>query len=90
MTEKMVEEKNTSRNIGIALFILGVLSMHGLVITNFWLIVIGIIPPMTMWGIIPAMSTLGILTWGLGVPAGVMLMVIGGLIYGRRTEEGNE
>jgi len=72
------------KKLGIVFFALGVILMHAILTVNFWLIVLGIIPEKTLFGIIPAMSSLGSVAWGLGPPIGAVLMVIGGLIYGRK------
>ena len=79
-----------SKNFGLALFALGIFCMHALMTVNFWLIVLRIIPEATLWGIVPATSWWGILAWAFGPPAGAVLMVIGGLIYGRQTKEVGE
>ena len=71
------------RNTGLFLFFLGVFCMHAFMTLNFWLIVIGIVPENTMFGIIPATSLWGSLAWGLGPPVGAVLMVLGGFIYRR-------
>jgi hypothetical protein len=72
---------------GLAVFTLGVFFMHILMTVNFWLIVVGIVPDATLYGIVPSTSTWGGLAWGLGPPVGAVLMVIGGFIYGRRAKE---
>ena len=75
------------RTWGIVIFSLGIFCMHILMTVNFWLIVIGIVPGATLWGVVPATSPIGGLAWGLGPPIGAVLMVIGGFIYGRKTKE---
>ena len=82
-----MEEKNYAKMWGLVFFALGIFSMHAFMTGNFWLIVLGIIPAATLFGIVPAMGLWGTLTWGLGPPIGAVLMVIGGLIYGRRVKE---
>jgi hypothetical protein len=72
---------------GLAVLALGVFCMHILMTVNFWLIVVGIVPEATLWGIVSSTSTWGGLAWGLGPPIGAVLMVIGGFIYGRRSKE---
>jgi hypothetical protein len=72
---------------GLVLFALGVFCMHGLMTLNFWLIVVGIVPEATLWGIVSSTSLWGGLAWGLGPPVGAVLMVIGGLIYGEKAKE---
>jgi hypothetical protein len=72
---------------GLAVFTLGVFCMHILMTVNFWLIVVGIVPEATLYGIVPSTSTWGGLSWGLGPPVGAVLMVIGGFIYGRKAKE---
>lgn len=72
---------------GLAVYALGIFCMHVLMTLNFWLIVVRIVPTGTLWGILPATSLGGALAWGLGPPIGAVLMVIGGLIYGRRGKE---
>jgi hypothetical protein len=72
---------------GLVVFALGVSCMHILMTVNFWLIVAGIVPDATLYGIVPSTSTWGGLAWGLGPPIGAVLMVLGGFIYGRRAKE---
>jgi hypothetical protein len=72
---------------GLVVFALGVFFMHILMTVNFWLIVVGIVPEATLYGIVPSTSTWGGLAWGLGPPVGAVLMVIGGFIYGRKAKE---
>jgi hypothetical protein len=72
---------------GLLVFGLGIISMHALMTLNFWLIVAGIVPGATLYGIVPATSLLGGLAWGLGPPVGAVLMVVGGLIYGQEGKE---
>jgi hypothetical protein len=72
---------------GLVAFALGIFSMHVLMTVNFWLIVLGIVPGATLFGLVPATSLWGGLAWGLGPPVGAVLMVIGGLIYGRKGKE---
>jgi hypothetical protein len=71
----------------LVVFALGIFSMHVLMTVNFWLIVVGLVPEATLWGILPSASTWGVLAWGLGPPIGALLMVVGGLIYGRKAKE---
>jgi len=75
------------RTSGLVVFALGIVCMHLLMTLNFWLIVLGIVPEGTLWAIMPATSLWGALAWGLGPPIGAVLMVVGGLIYGRRGKE---
>jgi hypothetical protein len=75
------------RTSGLVIFAIGVVCMHLLMTLNFWLIVVGIVPEGTLWGIVSAASLWGALAWGLGPPIGAVLMVIGGLICGRRGKE---
>lgn len=72
---------------GLVVFALGIFCMHILMTVNFWLIVLGVVPEATLWGIVPATSTWGGLAWGLGPPIGAVLMVLGGLVYGRKAKE---
>jgi hypothetical protein len=72
---------------GLVIFALGIFCMHILMTVNFWLIVVGVVPEATLWGIVSATSLWGGLAWGLGPPIGAVLMVIGGLIYGRKPKE---
>jgi hypothetical protein len=72
---------------GLMVFALGVFFMHILMTVNFWLIVVGIVPEATLYGIVPSTSTWGGLAWGLGPPIGAVLMVVGGFIYGRKAKE---
>jgi hypothetical protein len=72
---------------GLVVFALGVFYMHVLMTLNFWLIVLGIIPDATLYGIVSSSSTWGGLAWGLGPPVGAVLMVLGGFIYGRKAKE---
>ena len=72
---------------GLVIFGLGVFCMHVLMTLNFWLIVLGIVPDATLYGIVSSTSTWGGLAWGLGPPVGAVLMVIGGFIYGRKAKE---
>ena len=76
-----------SKAWGLVVFALGVFCMHVLMTVNFWLIVLGVVPEATLWGIVPSTSLWGVLAWGLGPPIGAVLMVIGGLIYGRKAKE---
>jgi hypothetical protein len=76
-----------SKTWGWVVFALGIFCMHVLMTVNFWLIVLGIVPGATLFGMVPATSLLGGLAWGLGPPVGAVLMVIGGLIYGRKAKE---
>lgn len=76
-----------SKTWGLVLFALGVFCMHILMTVNFWLIVVGVVPEATLWGIVSSTSLWGGLAWGLGPPIGAVLMVIGGFIYGRKTGE---
>lgn len=73
--------------LGLVAFAIGVFLMHALITVNFWLIVVGVFPDATVWGILPATSRLGGLAWALGPPVGAVLMVLGGLIYGRGGKE---
>ena len=72
---------------GLVVFALGVFCMHVLMTLNFWLIVLGIVPDATLYGIVSSNSTWGGLAWGLGPPIGAVLMVLGGFIYGKRDKE---
>ena len=72
---------------GLVVFALGVFCMHILMTLNFWLIVLGIVPDATLYGIVSSSSTWGGLAWGLGPPVGAVLMVLGGFIYGRKAKE---
>ena len=72
---------------GLVVFVLGVFCMHILMTVNFWLIVLGLVPDATLYGIVSSSSTWGGLAWGLGPPIGAVLMVLGGLIYGRKAKE---
>ena len=72
---------------GLVVFALGVFCMHVLMTLNFWLIVLGIAPDATLYGIVSSNSTWGGLAWGLGPPVGAALMVLGGFIYGRQPKE---
>jgi hypothetical protein len=65
-----------ARRWGLAVFSLGVFCRHILMTLNFWLIVLGVLPEATLWGIVPATSLWGGLAWGLGPPIGAVLMVI--------------
>ena len=76
-----------SKTWGLVVFVLGIFCMHILMTVNFWLIVLGVVPEATLWGIVPATSAWGSLAWGLGPPIGAVLMVLGGLIYGRKAKE---
>ena len=76
-----------SKRLGLVVFALGVFCMHVLMTANFWLIVLGIVPEATLFGLVPSTSLWGGLAWGLGPPIGAMLMVVGGLIYGRKAKE---
>jgi hypothetical protein len=73
--------------LGLVVFALGVFCMHVLMTLNFWLIVLGIVPDATLYGIVSSSSTWGGLAWGLGPPVGAVLMVLGGFIYGRKAKE---
>ncbi len=75
---------------GVAVFALGVFCMHILMTLNFWLIVLGIVPDATLYGLVSSSSTWGGLAWGLGPPVGAILMVLGGLIYGQKAKEVTE
>ena len=75
------------KKLGLVFFALGIFCMHLLMTANFWLIVLGILPAGTYWGIVPATTLWAVLGWGLGPPIGAVLMVIGGLIYGRKAKE---
>ena len=72
---------------GLVVFALGIFCMHVLMTVNFWLIVLGVVPDATLWGIVPSTSLWGVLAWGLAPPIGAVLMVIGGLIHGRKAKE---
>ena len=76
-----------SKTWGLAVFALGIFCMHVLMTFNFWLIVLGIVPEATLFGIVSSTSLWGGLAWGLGPPVGAVLMVVGGLIYGRKAKE---
>jgi hypothetical protein len=76
-----------SKTWGLVVFALGIFCMHALMTVNFWLIVVGIVPGGTLYGVVPATSLPGGLAWGLGPPIGAVLMVVGGLIYGREQKE---
>jgi hypothetical protein len=80
-------EDMQGKTSGLVVFVVGILCMHLLMTLNFWLIVVGIVPEGTLWGIVSAASLWGALSWGLGPPIGAVLMVIGGWIYGRRGKE---
>jgi hypothetical protein len=73
---------------GRVVFALGAFCMHVLMTVNFWLIVLGIVPDATLYGIVSSTSVWGGLAWGLGPPVGAVLMVFGGFIYGRKAKEG--
>ena len=73
--------------LGLIVFALGVFCMHVLMTLNFWLIVLGIVPDATLYGIVSSSSTWGGLAWGIGPPVGAALMVLGGFIYGRQSKE---
>jgi hypothetical protein len=73
---------------GGVVFALGAFCMHVLMTVNFWLIVLGIVPDATLYGIVSSTSVWGGLAWGLGPPVGAVLMVCGGFIYGRKAKEG--
>ena len=73
--------------LGLVVFAFGVFCMHVLMTLNFWLIVLGIVPDATLYGIVSSSSTWGGLAWGLGPPVGAVLMVLGGFIYGRKAKE---
>ena len=73
--------------VGMVVFALGVFCMHVLMTLNFWLIVLGIVPDATLYGIVSSSSTWGGLAWGLGPPVGAVLMVLGGFLYGRKAKE---
>lgn len=75
------------KNWGLLIFSFGVFCMHVLMTVNFWMIVLGIVPEATLWGIVSSTSPLGGLAWGLGPPVGAVLMVVGGLLYGVKHEE---
>ena len=72
---------------GGVVFALGAFCMHVLMTVNFWLIVLGIVPDATLYGIVSSTSVWGGLAWGLGPPVGAVLMVLGGFIYGRKAKE---
>ncbi len=72
---------------GLVVFGLGVFCMHVLMTLNFWLIVLGIVPDATLYGIVSSSSMWGGLAWGIGPPVGAALMVLGGFIYGRQSKE---
>jgi hypothetical protein len=78
----------SSKVWGWIVFALGAFCMHVLMTLNFWLIVLGIVPDATLYGIVSSTSTVGGLAWGLGPPVGAALMVAGGLVYGRTAKEG--
>jgi hypothetical protein len=78
----------SSKVWGWIVFALGAFCMHVLMTLNFWLIVLGIVPDATLYGIVSSTSTVGSLAWGLGPPVGAALMVAGGLVYGRTAKEG--
>ena len=78
----------SSKVWGWIVFALGAFCMHVLMTLNFWLIVLGIGPDATLYGIVSSTSALGGLAWGLGPPVGAVLMVVGGFIYGRVAKEG--
>jgi hypothetical protein len=81
-------ENMHGRTTGLVVFVLGIVFMHLLMTLNFWLIVVGIVPGGTLWGVIPATSPGGALAWGLGPPIGAVLMVLGGMIYAQKGKEG--
>ena len=89
MSIKTVERrKPMQRKVwGIVVFVLGIFCMHILMTINFWMIVLGIVPDATLWGIVSSTSPVGGLAWGLGPPVGAVLMVVGGLIYGSKSKE---
>jgi hypothetical protein len=78
----------SSKVWGWVVFALGAFCMHVLMTVNFWLIVLGIVPDATLYGIVSSTSVWGGLAWGLGPPVGAVLMVLGGFIYGRKVKEG--
>ena len=61
--------------------------MHAFVTVNFWLIVVGVVHSMTLFGVVSASSLWGIVAWSLGPPVGAVLMVIGGLVYSRKNRK---
>jgi len=83
----MVKEKNYVKTFGLFFYALGIFSMHAFMTVNFWLIVLGVVPSMTLFGVVSASSLWGIVAWGLGPPIGAVLMVIGGLVYSRQNRE---
>jgi len=74
-----------SKTWGLVLFALGTLFMYAFNMVNFWLMLVGIVPSMTLFGILPSNAVLMLM--GYTPPIGAALMVIGGLIYGRKTRE---
>ena len=77
----------SSKVWGWVVFALGAFCMHVLMTVNFWLIVVGIVPDATLYGLVSSTSVWGGLAWGLGPPVGAALMVVGGFIYGRMGKE---
>ena len=41
-----------SKTWGLVVFALGIFYMHVLMIVNFWLIVLGVLPEATLWGVL--------------------------------------
>jgi hypothetical protein len=76
-----------TKTFGVVVFGIGIFCMHILMTINFWLIVLGIVPEAMLYGIVPSTAAWGGLAWGLGPPVGAVLMVLGGLIYGRKVKE---
>jgi len=74
-----------SKTWGLVLFALGIFFMYAFNMVNFWLMLMGIVPLMTLFRTLPTNAVLMLM--GYTPPIGAVLMVIGGLIYGRKTRE---
>jgi len=67
-----------SKTWGLVLFALGVFSMHVYTTASFLWALMGI--PLAYPSVPPSI-------WGYSVPIGAVLMVIGGLVYGKKAKE---
>jgi len=74
-----------SKTWGLVLFALGIFFMYAFNMVNFWLMLVRIAPLMTLFRILPINAVLMLM--GYTPPIGAALMVIGGLVYGKKAKE---
>jgi len=65
---------------GLVLFVIGIVFLHIFSTVSFLLSLLGV-------NMLSSVSMQSTTTWGFVLPAGAVIMVIGGLIYGLKVKE---